>query len=130
MQNGLSLQALEAAGIQVAILGLGLHALPVRLRVRQARIECRVPAWSDLLAEPGEAEVTLVALLAAEPALSWLFVRGIASCVAEPDWADLLPPIDRRFAPEDLYRLIRIEPKRIERVDEGRGWGIRETLDL
>lgn len=131
MNNGLSLQALAAMGVGVVILSVDRYALPVRFRVRGPAVECRVPTWSgvgDMLTASGE--VTLVAVADSEPELSWLFVRGPATVVPEPEWAGLLPPDVGRVDPDDLYQLIRIQPRRIELIDERRGWGCRETADL
>lgn len=106
------------AGTGVLSLGWGgrIYALPVRVRVENRVVVCRVPGWSDLADLAAEAEeVALVVLLAVEaPELCWLYVRGRGE-VAE---------IDR------LYREVRLHPQRAELVDERQGWGCRETLDL
>lgn len=131
MNDSLNLQALAALGARFAILGVGWYALPVRFRIRESAIECQVPTWSgvgDLLEEPGE--VTLVAIGDCGAGLKWLFVRGRAGVVPEPDWEGLPPAAGSRVGSDDLYHLLRIEPKRIELVDEQRGWGFRETVDL
>lgn len=123
-------RTLEAMGARFAILSVGRVGLPVRFRIRGEAVECRVPTWSgvgDLLDEP--VEVILVAAVETEPYLRWLFLRGPAAVVPEPDWEGLQPPRGDRLRPEELYQVLRIEPKRIEWVDEERGWGYRETRD-
>ena len=32
--------------------------------------------------------------------------------------------------PDELYLVVRVTPRRIDLLDENRGWGARETLDL
>jgi len=131
MNTVLNTQTLEAMGTRVTILGDGRYALPVPFRVRGTVVECRVPTWSgvgDLLEEPGE--VTLVAADETGPYLRWLFIRGQATVVADPDWEGLQPPALDRIGPDDLFQLVRIAPRRIELIDEQLGWGCRETVDL
>lgn len=131
MNDSLDTQALVAMGVQVAVLSAGRYALPVRFRVRGPLVECRIPTWSgvgDLLGESGE--VTLVALVETGPDLRWVFLRGPATVVPDPDWVGLLPARPGRVRPDALYQLLRIHPNRIERADEQRGWGFRETIDL
>ena len=133
MNGVLNIETLAAMGVRFAILSSHGYALPVRFRVRGAVVECRVPTWSgvgDLLEETGE--VTLVAAeeTGRDPCLRWLFIRGSAAVVPHPDWQGLVPPRPQRLATDDLYQLVRVEPKRIELIDEQRGWGVRETIDL
>lgn len=130
MDPVLSAETMTAMGVQAAVLGIGGYALPVRFRVRESRLECRVPTWSgvgDLLETTRE--VTLVAFREAGEQFQWLFIRGPAAVVPDPDWEGLQPPAAGGVSPDDLYQLVRIEPKRIERIDEQRGWGCRETVD-
>lgn len=131
MQRVLTLETLTTLGTQSAVLAVGQIALAVRFRVRDGAVECRVPTWTgvgDLLTEPTDA--LLVTHTDAGAHLEWLFVRGPAEVVAEPDWDGLLVPGTERFGPSELYQLIRIRPRRIELIDERRGWGFRETIDL
>lgn len=127
----LSVDTLVEMGARVAILSAGPYLVPVRYRVRDGFVECRVPTWSgvgDRLSD--QEEVMLVAVGRAEPDLCWLFMRGPASVVADPDWTGLEPQPSARVSPDDLYQLLRVEPRRIERIDEQLGWGYRETADL
>lgn len=114
----------------VATLGFGSYSLPVRFRFRGSTVDCRVPTWvgsGDLLKE--SAEVTLVAAQETGAGLSWVFARGPAARVPNPDWEGFgCAGGNSRFS--DLYELLRIEPKRLEFFDERRGWGFRETFDL
>ncbi|HYF92484.1 MAG TPA: hypothetical protein VD969_09550 [Symbiobacteriaceae bacterium] len=129
--NELSIQMLTEIGARVTVLGLGRNALPVPFRVRAGAVECRVPSWfgvDDLLADVGE--VTLVAVDEKGPSLRWLFIRGPASMVVNPDWGGLQLPELGSVGPNDLYQVLRVVPKRIELIDEQRGWGFRKTIDL
>jgi hypothetical protein len=131
MNERLSAATLAAMGARVAVLNVGRYALPVPVRIREPAVECRVPTWTgvgDMLAEPGE--VTLVAVRDTGAGLCWLFLRGLASVVPNPDWGDMRPPAPGGIDPDDLYQLVRVQPQRIERIDERRGWGVRETADL
>lgn len=131
MESRGGVERLVAMEARFAILGVGRYALPVGFRVRGSVVECRVPTWSgvgDLLI--GQQDVTLVAVSENGPHLHWLFIRGSATVVPEPDWTGMdLPGVDRS-SPDDLYQLLRVAPRRIEEIDEARGWGSRETVDL
>ncbi len=82
----------------------------------------------DILDGPREAMLVVVGEVG--PALSWVFVRGNASLVKDPDLQGLLLPGAGPANCTDLYELVRVDPVRIEIVDERRGWGYRETVDL
>ncbi|HEY3314537.1 MAG TPA: hypothetical protein VGL40_04555 [Bacillota bacterium] len=130
MEGGLDARILATMGVRLVVLSVGGYSLPVRFRIREQAVECRVPTRSgvgDRLEEAGEA--TLVAVAEVGPDLRWLFMRGPAVVVPEPDWEGLRPPPSNQVGPDDLYQLVRIELKRIELVDERRGWGFRETVD-
>jgi hypothetical protein len=134
MKDLLSTQALAELKTRVAVLSVGRYALPVRFRIRDWTVECQVPTWSgvgDLLDLPGAEppQVTLVAVEEMEPHLRWVFIRGAAAQVADPDWEGLHIATGG-VSTGDLYQLLRIVPERIETADEGRGWGYRTTVDL
>ena len=54
----------------------------------------------------------------------------LASLVTDPDLEGLRLPGSDQANRADLYEVVRVEPVRIELVDERRGWGYRETVDL
>jgi len=130
MKNLLTRRIFSELDTDVATLGFGSYSLPVRFRFRGSAVDCRVPTWlgsGDLLKAP--AEVTFVAVQETGAGLSWVFLRGQAALVQDPDWEGFGCAGDNsRLA--DLYDLLRIEPKRLEFFDERRGWGFRETFDL
>jgi hypothetical protein len=67
----------------------------------------------------------------ATPALRWLQIRGTARRVERPNWAGLLlEGAPASTLPQELYLVVQVVPKRIDLLDESRGWGVRETLDL
>jgi len=134
MQNRASLEQLAemiGMGTWTAVLNAGGYALPVRFRIRGAAVECRVPTWSgigDRLTSDDHALLVLVEEGGRE--LRWRLIGGSAHLVANPDWEGLIPPETQRISPSYLYQVVRIEPRRIELVDEARGWGYRETMDF
>jgi hypothetical protein len=131
MSDILTAETLNALGIRYAVLGVRGYALPVRFRVRGAFVECGVPTWSGIGELPEKAEqVTLTAVTSSGDDLYWLFIRGPGYVINDPDWEGLVPYERSLVDPGDLYRLLQIEPLRIELFDEKRGWGYRETADL
>jgi nitroimidazol reductase NimA-like FMN-containing flavoprotein (pyridoxamine 5'-phosphate oxidase superfamily) len=113
-------------------------AMPVHYRSHGLEIDCLLPRWADvayhLEQDPRVMLVILDTRKTSEvlpPALRWLQVRGTARPVEEPDWETLLPEETRTSVPPDkLYLVVRVAPERIDLLDESRGWGVRETLDL
>lgn len=94
-------------------------------------VECLVPRWADVLYHlEQDSEVLLIIHDAQAAALRWLQYRGSARTISSPDWDRLLPEGTSRARPEERYVVVRISPERIDLIDEGRGWGARETLDL
>jgi hypothetical protein len=130
MKNLLTRRVFAELNTAVATLSFESYSLPVRFRFRGSTVECRVPTWvgsGDRLRV--STEVTFVAAQETEFGLSWVFARGPAALVPNPDWEGLgCADGNSRFT--DLYELLRIEPKRLEFFDERRGWGFRETFDL
>lgn len=107
---------------------LGPHALPVQFTLEGLDALCLLPRWSELAyALAGSDRVVLVVLAAPESERRWVRYRGTASLVAPADWPARSPAVP---APDDRFHLIRIRPERIDLIDEERGWGARETLDL
>jgi nitroimidazol reductase NimA-like FMN-containing flavoprotein (pyridoxamine 5'-phosphate oxidase superfamily) len=98
---------------------LGPHALPVQYRLDGIEVRCLLPRWSEIAyALEENARVLLVVLSAPESEKRWVRYQGTA---------ELIPSLD---SADDRFYLVRIRPARIDLIDEGRGWGARETLDL
>lgn len=119
------------AGVLSAATAGGVWSMPVRYRSAGLQIDCLLPRWSDLVSVLEEdPAVVLVVLDPGGLDRGWLQVQGRAETVAAPDWAGLLPQVQARLRPEELYRLIRIRPVRFDLFDGRAGWGGRETLDM
>ena len=94
-------------------------------------VECLLPRWADVLYHLEQCpEVLLIVLDAQGAGLRWLQYQGTAQGVDMPDWPRLLPKEVFPVRPEDRYSVVRVTPHRIDFIDETRGWGARETLDL
>ncbi len=131
MKEMLSARMFAGIDARIAVLQVGRYSLLARIRVRDTDIECLVPTWAgfgDMLDESREA--TLVVVGEVGPALCWVFVRGDASLLVDPDLKELRFLGSCHANRADLYESVRVEPVRIEFVDERRGWGYRETADL
>lgn len=106
-------------------------ALPVRYARDGLDIICRLPAWVDPFAQ-GESDpfVRLVIPKVLDEPNTWLEYDGSAELL------EALEAPSRALFPQAFpgkqpgYLLLRIRPRRISIVDETRGWGFRETLDL
>jgi len=77
-------------------------------------LNCRLPRWSDTLFHI-EQEPRVIAIIQDANPRRWLQYLGTAR---------ILDPTD------DRYTTIHIMPERIDLIDEDRGWGARETLDI
>ncbi len=131
MLNILTPQILETMGTKYAVLGMNGYSLLVRFRVCGEIVECSIPTWSGLSDLPEKiVEVTLVVIKNSDANLNWIFLRGTGSIIENHGWGALFPSEHGVVDPEDLYHLLRIDPKRMELFDEKKGWGFRETVDL
>jgi len=79
-------------------------------------LNCRLPRWSDAafyLEQEPHGMAIIQDVRSAFP--RWMQYRGI-TCTAN--------------VMDDRYVFIHITPERIDLIDEGCGWGARETLDI
>ena len=106
-------------------------ATPVRYRNHGLEVDCLLPRWADVayhLEQDGR--VALVVQDTGAQGLRWLRCLGAARPVEQPDWGLLPAETPTTIPPDDLYLVIRVTPERIDLLDESRGWGARETLEL
>ncbi len=108
----------------------GARAIPARYRNAGLEVDCLLPRWADVayyLEQDGR--VALVVQDTGAQGLRWLRCLGAAHLVEQPDWDALLPKGAHTPAPDELYLVVRVTPRRIDLLDESRGWGARETLE-
>lgn len=112
----------------------GAWAMPVRYRVNNLDLDCLVPRWADIAyyvePHPSVLMVVLIVLPSPDNPLCWLEYKGNARRVDSPDWSGLLPEGVPETLARDVYLVLHIVPERIDLIDEGQGWGARETLDV
>ena len=110
----------------------GAWAMPVHYRSLGLEIDCLLPRWADVVYHLEQKPTVMLVIQDADTAaLRWLQCWGTARPVARPDWQRLLSErASTAVSPEDLYLVVRMKPERIDLVDEGQGWGVRETLNL
>lgn len=114
----------------------GAWAMPVRYHLLPEPggdalvVECLLPHWADgLFYLEQNPHVMLVIRETDVKSLCWLQIQGQGHPIAQPDWQQWPLP-NHAVPPEALYRVVRVMPRRIDLVDESRGWGARETLEL
>lgn len=129
--------ASRSVGIVSATGGVEEWAQPVRYRLvtppghASLMIACLLPRWSELVFRlEQDARVLLTVPDPGDAALRWLQCRGMATLLPPSDWSACLPSVFSCARLADLYVEGRITPKRIDLVDEARGWGMRETLEF
>jgi len=93
---------------------LGAWAVSAQYDNSGLELKCRLPRWSDTLFHI-EQEPRVMAIIQDANPLRWLQYLGSARIADSTD---------------DRYATIHIVPERIDLIDEERGWGSRETLDL
>ncbi|MEW6034863.1 MAG: hypothetical protein AB1603_08445 [Chloroflexota bacterium] len=131
MRNFLST---NRVGVLTVSLLDGAWAMPVRYRAENLELYCLVPRWADIAyyveRHPRVLMVVLVVLTSHKAPLCWLQYKGNARPLANPDWSGLLPEGVSEGLAKDMYLVLRIAPERIDLLDESRGWGARETLEI
>ncbi len=96
---------------------LGAWAIPAQYQSHGLEIDCLLPAWSDALYHLERDPRTLIIVPDIHSGASrWLEYRGIAQSSPRG--------LDKR------YVAVHLTPERVDLIDEGRGWGERETLEL
>jgi hypothetical protein len=115
--------------------GDGTWAMPVQYRANDLEVDCLVPGWSDIAYHVERCPDVLLVVLPVFPSspgepLCWLQLAGRAREVADPMWAGLLPRGTSETLAAELYLVIRVTPRRMDLIDESRGWGARETLEM
>ena len=95
----------------------GPWSVTAQYQNRGLELDCRVPRWSDALYHLEQDPHVLVIILDTQPdSTRWLQYYGVAR-------------IDSSAA-ADRYVAVHITPERVDLMDESRGWGARETLDV
>jgi len=93
---------------------LGAWAVSAQYDNVGLELNCRLPRWSDVLFHIEQEPRVMVIIQDVNP-LRWLQFSGVAVVTESTD---------------NRYVNLHITPKRIDLIDESRGWGARETLDL
>ena len=93
---------------------LGAWAVSAQYDNAGLELNCCLPRWSDVLFHIEQEPSVMVIVQDVNP-LRWLQYRGTAHIAGSTD---------------DRYAKIHIIPERIDLIDEGHGWGSRETLDI
>ncbi|HEY66309.1 MAG TPA: hypothetical protein G4O02_17295 [Caldilineae bacterium] len=106
--------------------------IPVQYRHRELEIECLLPRWAELFSYLDRDPEVLLIVRSTDAAETsrWLEYRGRAAVRNAPDWTVWNLSPEEQEQPQDRYVVLRITPRRIDLIDESRGWGFRETLDL
>ncbi len=95
---------------------LGAWSVIAQYQNSGIELDCLLPRWSDAIYHlEQDPHVLVIVLEAQSPHSRWLQYRGIARVTESTD---------------DRYVAIHVTPERIDLMDESRGWGARETLDL
>jgi hypothetical protein len=94
-------------------------------------IVCVLPRWSDALYFlEQDPRVMVIIPDTQSKALRWLQYSGSAYVIQPPYAERILPQGSLNMQIDDGYAAIRITAERIDLIDENRGWGARETLEL
>ncbi len=106
--------------------------LPVQYRHQGLAIECLLPRWAELISYlDRDPEVLLIVWGGETVGTSrWLEYWGRATLQEVIDWTVWTLSPEEREQPHTRYAVLHITPRRIDLIDESRGWGFRETLDL
>ncbi len=94
----------------------GVWAIPVRCHSTGLDVECLVPRWSDSVHFVCVDPELLLLIPAAGGAVQWLQYWGRVERVTND--------------PRSHYLTILVTPNRIDVIDEARGWGILESLEI
>ena len=109
----------------------GAWAMPVRYLNQGLEVECLLPCWADVTYHLElDPRVMLVIQSSKADHLCWMQYWGTGRTVISPTFSELLPEALSSTQPDQLFVVTHVIPDRIDLVDESRGWGARETLEL
>lgn len=111
--------------------GSGAWAAPAWFYNRGLELVCLLPRWSDVVYHlEQDSHVMVIILDMQSKMLRWLQYSGNAQLVQPLDAEEVLSQEPPKIQVDDRYVAVRITAERIDLIDENRGWGARETLDL
>ncbi|HEX2915283.1 MAG TPA: hypothetical protein VH186_31250 [Chloroflexia bacterium] len=106
-------------------------AMPVLYRAKGLQVECLVPRWADVAYYLEQnPEVILVVPDSASGISRWLQYQGLARVSECEDWANWQTYSFLPSASPELYTVFQVSPVRLDLIDESKGWGVRETLEI
>ncbi len=120
---------------QICVIGTkgtnGAWVVPAWHYSHGLEIVCLLPRWSDALYFlEQDPRVMVIIPDTQSKALRWLQYSGSAHVIQPPYTEQILPPEPLNMQIDDRYAVVRITAERIDLIDENRGWGARETLEL
>lgn len=115
----------------------GVWSIPVRYRSEtwpkgrfSLVLDCLVPRWADIAHYLTElSRVVVIVQAPSGVGLRWLQIQGTALPIEAPEWARLLPRWVNTSQPDAYFKVVRVNPSRIDLIDEDQGWGVQETLE-
>jgi hypothetical protein len=109
----------------------GSWSMPVRYRHSDLDIECLIPRWADVVFHLEQnGQVILVIQSGLSSPGCWIQYLGQARRMRQGTEPTLFDGFIKSSRALHLYEIFRVIPDRIDLVDESRGWGMRENLDL
>jgi len=95
------------------------------------QVDCLLPRWADAtyhLEQDPKALLIMPDLRGDN--LRWLQIQGTVQPIPTSGWGAWLSAGISHVQLEDRYLAMRVTPQHIDLIDESRGWGINETLDI
>jgi hypothetical protein len=99
-------------------------AMPIRYYSQDLNLICLIPRWADVVYHLEQDPTVLVIIPTDETC--WLQYLATAQLADPQALAEILPTT----ALDSRYVAAHLTPRRIDLIDERRGWGSRETLEL
>lgn len=120
--------ARRTTGVIGAVGSEGVLVMPVRCQAQGLEVLCLIPRWADIAFFLEQDPRAVLVLLEDGDPPAWVQVIGQAVPVSPALWIDTAVPLAGQL--DDLYLVIRVAPRRLDRFDPAVGWGVRETVEL
>ncbi len=109
----------------------GEWAIPARYCREGLELDLLIPSWADVVYYiEQKPQVLLIVQDAESGGIRWLQYRGVAKAVAPTDSLMLFSKTIPEKQLSGQFVMLHVTPERIDLVDDNRGWGVRETLEL
>lgn len=113
----------------LSVVSAAQGALPVRYHSDALAVYCLIARWTDILPTLEQDPTVELVIAQHNSDAYWMQYRATARVLESPDFQPFSTMAAISASPFH-YVVVELTPHRIDLIDQRRGWGARETLEL